>query len=133
MMKQIAQAKFWYFFRSFLKPIQYNEIYLCLQELREIWVYIGFASINIMYVIYVDSSFLVTIKHILKYLVWKSIKITKQNKITNFWILQMQFSEDVISIVILMAAPFIPKFISLKFTSVNDNKSYFPFALFSQV
>ena len=45
----------------------------------------------------------------------------------------MQFSEDVISIVILMAAPFIPKFISLKFTSVNDNKSYFPFALFSQV
>ena len=46
-----------------------------------------------------------------KYLAWKRTKMAKQNKITNFWILQMQFCVEVVSVAIyvLMAVHFNPE------------------------
>ena len=53
---------------------------------RDIWLYIGFLSIDFMYIIYLNGS---TTVHMVKYLAWKRTKMTKQNKITTFWKLQM--------------------------------------------
>ena len=71
-----------------------------------------------------------------KYLVWKRVKMTKQNKITNFWILQMQFCVDVISIMtyVLMAVPFSQEWNSQLLITINHTSGFcFPFALLSQV
>ena len=47
---------------------------------RDIWLYIGFLSINIMYITCLNGNFLVTTEQMVKNLVWKRIKMTKQNK-----------------------------------------------------
>ena len=71
-------------------------------------------------------QFLVTIEHMVKYLVWKRIKNTKQNKATNFWILQMQFCADVVSIMIyvLMAVPFNPEWNSQLLITINHTSGF---------
>ena len=93
---------------------------------RDIWLYIGFLNINIMYIVCLNGNFLVTIEQMVKHLVWKRIKMTKQNKTTNFWIFQMQFSVDVISIIIfvLMTVPFNTEWNSQLLITVNYTSGF---------
>ena len=97
---------------------------------RGIWLYLGFLSINIMYITYLNRSFLVTIEDMVKYLVWKRIKMTKQNKTTHFWILQIQFWVDQFWFV-LTAVPFNPEWNSQLLITKNHTLGFlFPFLYF---
>ena len=79
-----------------------------------------------MCVIYLNGSFLVTIMHMVKYLDWRRINMTKQDKITNFWISQMQFCIDVVSIMIyvFMVLPFNPEWNSQILITINHTSGF---------
>ena len=111
--------------------IQWNILMLTWIK-RDIWLYIGFLSINIMYILYLNGSFLVTIEHMVKSLVWKRIKMTERNKVTNLWILEMQFCVDVVSIMIyvLMPVPVNPKWNSQLLITINHTSGFLFFFLY---
>ena len=67
-----------------------------------------------------------TREHIVKYLVWRRIKMIKQNKIINFWILKMQFCVDAVPIIIfvLMVVHFNPQWNSQTLITINDASGF---------